>query len=442
MDSTAFAEVEPAVLIMQEYFPANADQIRKFSILDLKRIAELLSHPTSQWNEFWSCAPRLYCVLRLIGLESAMGKLIDEGIASDFWFPFDMRTLPDCLSPREKEEFLGAQELIINDDLYLEKDIERGKERKHVHFQSDEELPLKRLALLGKGNFGEVDKVESTVSHRVYARKKTPRGLIFLKPGAEMAAFERERNAMMKLRHRHCIDFIGSYTTPNYLGLLISPVAEMNLEGFLSEKLAAFPGRDSLLREFFGCLSRAFRYLHEETKIRHRDVKPANILIYDGVVKIADFGLSLDWTGGHSTTTKGTCPGWSKRYCAPEVAQFRPRNSSSDIWSLGCVFLEIITVLKKETVGGCLDFLGSYGMESSGGGRPPYHSRPQAIAAWTQRLVAISDEDNEPVDWVAKMLDHVRIERPTAAQLVEYTCYGRKADGRLYCGKCCAEGTH
>jgi len=38
------------------------------------------------------------------------------------------------------------------------------------------------------------------------------------------------------------------------------------------------------------------------------------------------------------------------RYCAPEVADYLPRSYPSDIWSLGCVFLEMLSVVKGETV--------------------------------------------------------------------------------------------
>ena len=67
----------------------------------------------------------------------------------------------------------------------------------------------------------------------------------------------------------------------------------MSLEEFLKKEQDSLARKNELLREFFGCLSRAFQYLHE-TKIRHRDIKPANILIYQDKVKVADFGLSLD----------------------------------------------------------------------------------------------------------------------------------------------------
>ncbi|KAI0893300.1 kinase-like domain-containing protein [Annulohypoxylon nitens] len=432
-------EFEPAVMEMSQYFPPSPHQVPRFSISDLHRIAELLARPSSQWRESWSRAPRLYCVLRLIGLEFEMTKLINGGINSDFWFPFNARTVPWCLSSQQREKFLEAQKAVITDDLFLEKDVEGGKESKHVHFETDEGSAFKRLAILGKGGFGEVDKVESRISHRVYARKRTRRAWILPISRAGMEVFERERNSMMKIRHHHCVEFIGSYTTPTFLGLLISPVAELNLEELLSERQVSFPERYSLLRSSFGCLSSGIKYLHEEIKIRHRDIKPANVLIYEGSVKIADFGLSLDWAGGHSTTTKGTCPGWSQRYCAPEVAQFQPRNSSSDIWSLGCIFLEVITVLKGQLVNGLLDFLGKGGRGGSG---PPYHIKQQAIKSWIQRLTSISDEDNEPIAWVDKMLEPVKERRPTASQLVKYTCSQHEASGLLYCGKCCAENVH
>lgn len=41
--------------------------------------------------------------------------------------------------------------------------------------------------------------------------------------------------------------------------------------------------------------------------------------------------------------------GMTPRYCAPEVAEHNPRNTSSDIWSLGAVFLEMVVVLKGKT---------------------------------------------------------------------------------------------
>jgi serine/threonine protein kinase len=66
----------------------------------------------------------------------------------------------------------------------------------------------------------------------------------------------------------------------------------------------------------------------------HRDLKLKNILVNDGILKIADFGLSK--MGELGVTHVGTP--YTK---APEVYKGRGRinyNNKADIWSLGVIF--------------------------------------------------------------------------------------------------------
>ena len=93
------------------------------------------------------------------------------------------------------------------------------------------------------------------------------------------------------------------------------------------------------LRGFFGCLIIALGFLHDN-KIRHDDVKPSNILLKGNEIYLTDFGMSFDWTELSHSTTEGKMAG-TPRYASPEVASQQPCGSSSDIWSLGCVFLEV-----------------------------------------------------------------------------------------------------
>ena len=51
----------------------------------------------------------------------------------------------------------------------------------------------------------------------------------------------------------------------------MSPVADQNLKQFLNLDLS--PENCSFLRTFFGCLTAALMYLHEN-RIRHKDIKP------------------------------------------------------------------------------------------------------------------------------------------------------------------------
>ena len=98
--------------------------------------------------------------------------------------------------------------------------------------------------------------------------------------------------------------------------------------------------------QWTGCLIRAIDYLHE-MKIKHKDLKPANILIMNEQVLIADFGISKDLIDAETTASLSANGDIGTRmYCAPEVLKENSRRGrASDIFSLGCIFLEISTVL-------------------------------------------------------------------------------------------------
>jgi len=131
----------------------------------------------------------------------------------------------------------------------------------------------------------------------------------------------------------------SSYTDPNYVGILMEPIADCDLSAFLSR--SSFSTSDySCIRQAFGCLCAAVLYL-QEMKCRHRDIKPHNILLKGSTFYITDFGIARDWSGESRSTTGGQPGAFSIHYAAPEVAAYEPRNTSSDIWSLGCVFLDM-----------------------------------------------------------------------------------------------------
>ena len=84
---------------------------------------------------------------------------------------------------------------------------------------------------------------------------------------------------------------------------------------------------------------RGLRVLHQQN-IFHRDLKSANIFLNkDGSAKLGDMNVSKIAKKGLLYTQTGT-----PYYASPEVWRDQPYDSKSDIWSLGCVLYESITL--------------------------------------------------------------------------------------------------
>jgi len=215
-----------------------------------------------------------------------------------------------------------------------------------------------------------------------------------------LRAFTKELSNLKGLSHKHLVKLAGSYTDKKFVAIIMLPVADMNLQTFLENTNLDDTSR-SFLRPFFGCLTSALLYLHDN-RIRHKDIKPSNVLIKHDRVYLTDFGTSLDWSGCDNSTTV-TAPPTTPRYCAPEVMAFVERNTSSDIWSLGCVFLEMWTVLKRFT----LDGLKAH-MSDNGTHVKEYHHNLEAISSWIQMLENTPGPscDRVPSKWIQNMLQH------------------------------------
>jgi serine/threonine protein kinase len=128
--------------------------------------------------------------------------------------------------------------------------------------------------------------------------------------------------------------------------------------------------------------------------------------------------------------------GRTPKYCAPEVADHEPRNTSSDIWSLGVVFLEMTAVLKSRTVEYMYNFL-----KEHGSGQAYVRTNPTGTRALIKMLKETGNStDNAALEWVQNMVISPQKLRPTAASLMaSIATAGQKEDGNeAFCGICCA----
>lgn len=189
---------------------------------------------------------------------------------------------------------------------------------------------------LGRGAMGDV--YETKISGFSMAWKRIP-----LKRQVSQKDLK-EIKILKKLDHNHVVTLIGTYTHERFLGLLLQPVAVCDLHTHFEDVEAYwgsssskeqnarldklyFCGHNSVVHKAspiysqIGCLVSAVAYLHEQ-QIRHKDLKPSNILLSSwdprGVC-LSDFGSATDFSLLSQSATdneRGTA-----KYYAPEVCR-------------------------------------------------------------------------------------------------------------------------
>ena len=234
----------------------------------------------------------------------------------------------------------------------------------YVDFTADEIVLLVQGRFLGYGVNGGVWEIYckgvALAWKRKYCRRKIG------------DAERKEITILKKLSHSHIVKLVGTYTYCRFLGLLLWPVAVCDMATFFedfetvlgenctiddeqSARLTALglpcESHNSLrshgcefLYPKIGCLASVIAYLHEQ-KVRYKDLKPSNVLLSRNNLWVTDFGTSTDFllllTSAIENGERGT-----PKYFAPEVAAFKPNGRSADVFSLGCIFLEMLTVAK------------------------------------------------------------------------------------------------
>ena len=95
---------------------------------------------------------------------------------------------------------------------------------------------------------------------------------------------------------------------------------------------------ESLVKDFVRQILQGLSYLHERGVI-HRDIKGTSILVDNkGGVKISSFGISKDLQALIGNSLQG-----SVFWMAPEVVNQPTYTEKADIWSVGCVVVEMLT---------------------------------------------------------------------------------------------------
>lgn len=226
----------------------------------------------------------------------------------------------------------------------------------HAEFLPEESKALEELLVvedtLGRTNTATV---ESVRCRRILLARKT---ILCPRPLSRKQAID-EVAHLTRLEHAHIVRVIGTYTLKRNLAILLYQVTDYNLETFLgafrhdsdnTNRVAAMAASGL---NFFSCLSSAIAYTHSKLT-KHMDIKPQNILVKETYneawafkVYLADFGISRSYQSEDSVETDSPTS-FTRKYASPEVTRQQTRGLPADIFSLGCVFLEMFAVFHKE----------------------------------------------------------------------------------------------
>jgi serine/threonine protein kinase len=422
----------------------NTTGVIRYSEAEIDQKFEELRRKIPGLENFKRSSTALSVLLDLSNCHEQMLGILRDGF-SDVCIPFWQGTIPNTLAPSRFNNIIQLQERFLLDYLPIPQGAERGKHFRlsNNHLQRDYNNPslvprgLKVVKTIGKGGYGFVDAVEDTSTRSQFALKRITRDADPKRSAEQLRYVTLELNALKKIRDQptggiHFVELVCGFTDPMFYGILMEPLADCNLDEFL-QTFASTPQRDeSLLATWYGCLATALAYLHFNLRIRHKDIKPQNILVIGRNVVFTDFGMALDWSESGQTTTNQEKL-LSPRYAAPETDRDEPRNSSADIWPLGCVFLEMTAASKGWTRQDLDHFLMNPG---------------STVMRYVKNIKGIKDVieelrrrqsryGNAPLEWVEKMLQVDARSRPTARTLRSMIFESETAHCQLFCGICC-----
>jgi serine/threonine protein kinase len=221
---------------------------------------------------------------------------------------------------------------------------------------SDTRARWTHIKYLGHGGQGDVSKVQEISSGKQFARKAM-RFTVWEYPVRDDEERERreaivreEVSIMQKLRHVHVATVLFTMRERESFDFIMLPVADKDLSSFLKDCTTKhyLAAKRNLLPRWMGCLMNALAFAHEQS-IRHKDIKPSNILVKGDHVFLTDFGLAVDFADADVSYTTNSFRG-TLHYKAPESRPGNVHGRAADIFGLGCVFSEMLTVYGMKAV--------------------------------------------------------------------------------------------
>ncbi|KAL3461775.1 kinase-like domain-containing protein [Aspergillus heterothallicus] len=302
------------------------------------------------------------------------------------------------------------------------------------HSSDDAPWHLDPQGIIGRGSFGDVYRVIERTSGQMYAVKKIPFGNNSDGRRRVDAKVVNECKNMRKLPNPHILNVCFFYADlrAQSWNIIMDVVADCDLRVFLNN-LCQSGFRDTAklnaILAWFGCLVDALSFAHR-ARVIHNDIKPSNILVKGNTVYLADFGLSTDFAEFDSSRDLAYTTGGTDDYKAPEMASSAPPSRRADVFSLGCVFAEMLTVYRGYPLANLRECRRRPDFD-----RPdPYRYLLPAVAKWLRQLRQYSNSWSPDIifDQTLHMMAEYPEHRPTAED-VRNSLLDSEYNAHLFC---------
>ncbi len=188
--------------------------------------------------------------------------------------------------------------------------------------------------LIGRGGFGEV--------WRADAPGGLKKAVKFVFGATEQHRATRELRSLERIKgvHHPFLLTLERFEIVDDQLVIITELADGSLEDVFNrhrERGSCGVPRAAML-SYMHDAADALDYLHQSYQLQHLDIKPGNLLLVGGHVKVADFGLLKDLKDEDCSVIGGLTP----IYAPPEVFDGRP-SVHSDQYSLAVMYQELLT---------------------------------------------------------------------------------------------------
>ncbi|XP_054832872.1 cyclin-dependent kinase 3 [Eublepharis macularius] len=195
---------------------------------------------------------------------------------------------------------------------------------------------FQKVEKIGEGTYGVVYKARNKQTGQLVALKKIR--LDSETEGVPSTAI-REISLLKELKHPNIVRLLDVVHSQKKL-YLVFEYLNQDLKKYMdSSRTSELPL--SLVKSYLYQLLQGVGFCHSH-RVIHRDLKPQNLLINEmGAIKLADFGLARAFGVPLRTYTHEVVTLW---YRAPEILLgCKYYSTAVDIWSIGCIFAEMVT---------------------------------------------------------------------------------------------------